>query len=606
MSNADMSNADMSNADQFDFIDTLQAALANGTLSLGQHAKLQRLVCDVPEARRCYIRLVHQHATLLRLLAAKGEVADTHAARAIGVPTEDNTTPANMPVLGFLGGTARWTRDYFSQPGPFSMLAATIFMVCVILILEILPTPTYTPIHIGSNSTTNSPGRQPRDKDGKFNFVARITGKHNCRWATEGRAPLSYNHLAIGHELKLDSGLVEITYKTGVKVVLEGPVEYTFKKANTGRLDLGKFTAKVSKPAIGFTINTPGMSIVDLGTEFGAQVDKSGTTEAHVFAGVIEAHMIPRGAKTAVKILRLGKNQAIRLNAATGKISTLGTGYYQFVRAIRPENPVPIRVATVHFGRLEIFRGPDGLDLSGDIVWALNVGGVSNQTVRGVTFLSNANGQNAGAMLSASQIIHDPWGIRPEYGDTTDDDALESVMRSIFWDNASAAVIGLPVSQGRYKVQLLFSENYWAGGNAENRRGQNIQIEGEQAVKNLVLPYEQGSEKPDITSGIVYTHTLSVTDGRLDIVLPYQDGGVPNLFNDGNPILNGLTVERVSDPESPLQQPTTQPSIKPRRIRHAMRKPAASVTLSVENENRPSKVRDLNGCIGTGNGNGTV
>ncbi len=565
-----MSNADMSNADQFDFVDTLQAALADGTLSLGQHAELQRLVCDVPEARRCYIRLVHQHATLLRLLATESEVADTYAVRAIGegkgvryiLPERpEGCFAQNVPDPFSLGGTARWTREYFSQPVPFSMLTAAIFMVCVIALLEILPAPTYQRSHSNHacNTSTSGTGFQPVDKDDKFNFVARITGLHNCRWSPEGRAPFGYDHLGIGRELKLDSGLVEITYKTGVKVVLEGPVEYTFKKANTGRLNLGKFTAKVPKPAIGFTVNTPGMSIVDLGTEFGAQVDKSGTTEAHVFAGVIEAHMIPRGAKTAVKILRLGKNQAVRLNAATGKISTLGTGYYQFVRAIRPETPVPIRVATVHFGQLEIFRGPDDLDLSGNIVWALNVGGVSNQTVRGVTFLSNANGQNAGATFSASQMSNDPWGTRPEYGDTTDDDALESVMHSIFWDNASAAVIGLPVNPGRYKVQLLFSENYWAGGNAENRRGQNIQIEGEQAVKNLVLPYEQGSEKPNITSGIIYTHTLSVTDGRLDIVLPYQDGGVPNLFNDGNPILNGLTVERVSDPTLPSQQPATTP-----------------------------------------------
>jgi len=316
-----MSNADMSNADQFDAIDTLQAALADGTLSLGQHTELQRLVCCVPEARRCYIRLVHQHATLLRLLAAESEEADTHAVRAIGTHTEDNTTPANMPVLGFLGGTVRWTREYFSQPGPLSVLVAAIFMVCLVAILEILPAPTYEPTHIGSNSTTNSPGRQPGDVAGKLKLVARITGLHNCRWSPEGRAPISYDHLGLGRELKLDSGMVEITYYNGAKVVLEGPVEFTVEKPNACRLDLGKLIANVSKRAVGFTVETPTATIVDLGTEFAVEVDKDGGDQVHVFRGEVEVGvLLADGTK---KKLRLKRNMTARIDPTDGTITRM-------------------------------------------------------------------------------------------------------------------------------------------------------------------------------------------------------------------------------------------------------------------------------------------
>ncbi len=234
------------------------------------------------------------------------------------MPPIAHDTADRPTAIGSLVDAAYWTREYFSQPVPFSMLTAAIFMVCVIAILEILPAPTYQPSRSNhAHNTTSGTGLRGVNKAKKLNFVARITGLHNCRWSPEGRAPIGRDYLGIGRELKLDSGMVKITYYNGAKLVLEGPVEFTVEEANSCRLELGKLTANVSKKAVGFTVETPSTTIVDLGTEFGVVADQQGDTEVHVFRGVVEVE-----AAGAVK-RRLGAGEAVRFTAGGTKAAEI-------------------------------------------------------------------------------------------------------------------------------------------------------------------------------------------------------------------------------------------------------------------------------------------
>ena len=50
----------------------------------------------------------------------------------------------------------------------------------------------------------------------------------------------------LGAEYQLASGLMEITYDTGAKVILQGPVTYSVE-ANGGYLAVGKLTGKLEK-----------------------------------------------------------------------------------------------------------------------------------------------------------------------------------------------------------------------------------------------------------------------------------------------------------------------------------------------------------------------
>ena len=117
--------------------------------------------------------------------------------------------------------------------------------------------------------------------------VGRITGMVDCKWNGGSR-------VSLGQKFELASGLMEITYDTGAKVILQGPVTYEVE-SNGGYLSVGKLTGKLEKKAEGgrrkaeatstssiphplppfpSVIHTPTATVTDLGTEFGVEVDK--------------------------------------------------------------------------------------------------------------------------------------------------------------------------------------------------------------------------------------------------------------------------------------------------------------------------------------------
>ena len=110
--------------------------------------------------------------------------------------------------------------------------------------------------------------------------------------------------VSLGDTFVLASGLMEITYDTGAKVILQGPVTYEVESVAGGYLSVGKLTARMEKkinaerkrqgvrsPDLAqssyslFAIRTPTATVTDLGTEFGIEVDKEGTPRRTSSAG---------------------------------------------------------------------------------------------------------------------------------------------------------------------------------------------------------------------------------------------------------------------------------------------------------------------------------
>ncbi|GAA5496554.1 hypothetical protein Rhal01_02738 [Rubritalea halochordaticola] len=129
--------------------------------------------------------------------------------------------------------------------------------------------------------------------------TARITGLIGVRW---NQNPSEYLDT---DSIDIESGVLELTYPNGVKVVIEGPAEYDVTGANDGQLKHGKFVAKVPDGAEGFTVSYANGKIVDLGTEFGCHLSPSGQMRLGVFEGEVELY--PKGSR---KVL-LTKNDAV-------------------------------------------------------------------------------------------------------------------------------------------------------------------------------------------------------------------------------------------------------------------------------------------------------
>jgi len=195
-------------------------------------------------------------------------------------------------------------------------------------------------------------------------FVGRVTGMVDVKWADINTSTETGNGVPLGRKYAMSSGLMEITYHTGAKVILQGPVAYEVTSRDGGFLSVGKLTARLEKRgesqekrsevsgqrsgkvASGqwsvaseegagvrgqgsetanqksslstihyplFAIKTPTATVTDLGTEFGVEVKKSGVCETQVFSGVVEVQLTRSGAEadTVGKKLFAGQTASI-------------------------------------------------------------------------------------------------------------------------------------------------------------------------------------------------------------------------------------------------------------------------------------------------------
>ena len=66
-----------------------------------------------------------------------------------------------------------------------------------------------------------------------------------CRWANPKRGTVHYARVPLGAKYALASGLMEISYDSGARVILQGPCTYQVNSPAGGYLWQGRLTARV-------------------------------------------------------------------------------------------------------------------------------------------------------------------------------------------------------------------------------------------------------------------------------------------------------------------------------------------------------------------------
>jgi len=90
------------------------------------------------------------------------------------------------------------------------------------------------------------------------------------------------------HQRILEDGSVELLFPTGVEVIIAASSSFQVLGENELSLSQGMLFAKVTTEAgKGFTVNTPGGSIVDLGTVFGVEIDDLKNSTVQVIKGEV-------------------------------------------------------------------------------------------------------------------------------------------------------------------------------------------------------------------------------------------------------------------------------------------------------------------------------
>ena len=95
--------------------------------------------------------------------------------------------------------------------------------------------------------------------------------------------------------LRLVSGIAQIVFYSGARVVVQGPAELELVTPSQAVLRQGRLTAEVPPQAHGFRIDTPRVNVTDLGTAFGLVV-RDQHTELHVFQGRVAMQSGPGAA----------------------------------------------------------------------------------------------------------------------------------------------------------------------------------------------------------------------------------------------------------------------------------------------------------------------
>ena len=180
--------------------------------------------------------------------------------------------------------------------------------------------------------------------------------------------------ICLGDRFDIRSGLLEITYDTGAKVILQGPVTYEVESVAGGYLSIGKLTARLEKSTTqgvrstekaasaspfvqqSFAIRTPTAIVTDLGTEFGVEVDDKGCTASRVFRGVVELRTISLVGDVGKEVKVLYANESARVDVSSGnrRIAAVSNpASLSFVRVISAT-----RIKTLDL--VDIVAGGDG------------------------------------------------------------------------------------------------------------------------------------------------------------------------------------------------------------------------------------------------------
>ena len=117
-------------------------------------------------------------------------------------------------------------------------------------------------------------------------FVATLVRSTDCTWAHE-KSPLFEGQRLLSKDLQLNEGVAEFRLDSGIRLVLEGPSKLKINSAGSAFLEFGKIVLHGHELADGFELITPQATLIDVGTEYGASVDRDSNVELHVFQGSV-------------------------------------------------------------------------------------------------------------------------------------------------------------------------------------------------------------------------------------------------------------------------------------------------------------------------------
>ena len=217
----------------------------------------------------------------------------------------------------------------------FSGALAASLLTIVYFSFGMLRWPDNSTLKSSADSVAQSEGSLDHEANGSLP-VATITGVLDADWKNKENSASYGEPLTEGRKLSLEGGLVQLTFESGAKLLVQGPTDFVVQSEMRGVLDAGKITAVVPSRAHGFTVRTPTAEIIDLGTEFALQVDDLGGAEVHVLDGEVITQALNRDGALVGDIVHVTEHKAVSYTADSPAVSTINYNASKFRRELEP------------------------------------------------------------------------------------------------------------------------------------------------------------------------------------------------------------------------------------------------------------------------------
>lgn len=139
------------------------------------------------------------------------------------------------------------------------------------------------------------------------------------------RPPRLRDHVQPGL-LRVPAGRADYAFLNGVELQVFGPAEVNVLALDRIRCLEGRLRVRVPGPATGFTVETPGAFVVDLGTAFGVTVTSDQRTTVEVYDGRVEASLVTGEGGNSTRTRALEAGQAVRLDPVAGTVEDAAAG----------------------------------------------------------------------------------------------------------------------------------------------------------------------------------------------------------------------------------------------------------------------------------------
>lgn len=235
----------------------LYEAVCSNRLDDEMQTKLEETLRNSAQAREEYLDYLAMHADISSVISANrvreelirfldSESADDKPLVASNESTEESLTSSSS-LMRIARGTV-----------------ASAFVIAATLLISFSLRP--------SSSSVN---RYPSPENSFASWrglVATINRIDSAEWDQSARQYDQADLVAAGEIISITSGIVEIEFRQGAVVVLEGPAKLIAEDPNGVTLLHGKLAAVAPPWATGFRVDTPGLDVIDHGTEFAVNV----------------------------------------------------------------------------------------------------------------------------------------------------------------------------------------------------------------------------------------------------------------------------------------------------------------------------------------------